>query len=552
MGTVVIGSGCAGLNAADCLFDSGVTDILLITEGMNCGTSRNTGSDKQTYYKLSLSGDSGDSVGGMAESFMSEGADHDTALCMAAGSVQSFMKLVRLGLPFPQNDYGEYVGYRTDHDTRARATSVGPLTSRLMTEALEKSVRAKGIRILDNTLVCEILTDERGVTGVMTIDVKTGETSVIPCENAVVCTGGPALAYRDSVYPESQSGSMGLILRAGANLVNMDIWQYGLASVGFRWNVSGSYQQVLPRYFSVDKDGNEYEFLSGTDLTLRFRKGYEWPFDPKKAAASSSVDLAVLEQTRKGRRVYMDFRKNPVNYDFDSLGSEARDYLTACGATQSTPFERLMAMNAPAIDLYRAHGIDLESEPLEVKVCAQHLNGGAEVDINWETRVKGLYVCGEAAGTFGMTRPGGSALNATQVGSARAAAHIAKHPRASGAPKNPPEILLPELAVVEELRGRMSECAAIQRNKEAIRLIAADALKALESGAPLSQAAPSERAERLRAREALYAQLAVCKSILARENGDVLVYDGACHTRKPRAVNNRELWFETVWKKTRT
>lgn len=43
--TAVIGSGCAGLNAADWLAALG-EDCLLITDGFNRGTSRNTGSDK--------------------------------------------------------------------------------------------------------------------------------------------------------------------------------------------------------------------------------------------------------------------------------------------------------------------------------------------------------------------------------------------------------------------------------------------------------------------------------------------------------------------------
>ena len=43
--TLIIGTGCAGYNAADKLFDLGVTDIAIITEGRYMGTSRNTGSD---------------------------------------------------------------------------------------------------------------------------------------------------------------------------------------------------------------------------------------------------------------------------------------------------------------------------------------------------------------------------------------------------------------------------------------------------------------------------------------------------------------------------
>ncbi len=109
------------------------------------GTSRNTGSDKQTYYKLTLSGGAGDSVMEMANDlFSGGGVNGDTALAEAAGSVRSFIKLANLGVPFPTDAFGGFVGYRTDHDPRQRATSAGPLTSRYMTEALEDSVRRKG------------------------------------------------------------------------------------------------------------------------------------------------------------------------------------------------------------------------------------------------------------------------------------------------------------------------------------------------------------------------------------------------------------------------
>jgi len=89
------------------------------------------------------------------------------------------------------------------------------------------------------------------------------------------------------------------------------------------------------------------------------------------------------------------------------------------------PINRLVIMNKKAIELYKTNGIDLNTEPLEVSVCAQHNNGGIAVDMNWQSSVDGLFVVGEAAGTFGVYRPGGSALNSTQVGSLRAAEHIA-------------------------------------------------------------------------------------------------------------------------------
>lgn len=439
--TAVVGSGCAGWNAADWLFDLGRSDIALITEGVGMGTSRNTGSDKQTYYKLSLAGSDGDSIAELAETlFQGGGVNGDTALAEAAGSVRAFMKLNLLGVPFPTNAYGEFVGYKTDHDPRQRATSAGPLTSRYMTECLERTVRAKGIPVLDRMMAFQLLVWDNRIQGLLCLNLDQLDTpwhglTLFRLRHLVLATGGPAVCYADSVYPASQTGMSGMALEAGADGANLHEWQYGLASLKFRWNVSGSYQQVLPRYISVDMDGREYEFLNDalsnpSDVLNRiFLKGYQWPFDVRKADASSWIDLMVWrERNQLGRRVFLDFRTDPcgLEHGFECLTPEAYRYLSRSDALCPTPVARLERMNPQAVELYRKHGIDLHTELLEIGVCAQHHNGGIAVDSNWQTSITGVYAVGEAAGTFGRYRPGGSALNATQVGSMRAAAHIAE------------------------------------------------------------------------------------------------------------------------------
>ena len=380
--TLIIGTGCAGYNTADKLYDLGVRDIAIVTEGRFMGTSRNTGSDKQTYYKLSLCGAEGDSVREMADTlYAGGGVMGEHALCEAAYSPRCFMRLVELGVPFPTNEYGEYAGYKTDHDPRTRATSCGPLTSKYMTEALERSVTSKGIEILDFQRVIRILTEDGAVTGVACANTVTGEISVMACQNVVLCTGGPAGIYQNTVYPESQHGATGLAIEAGAELSNMEEWQYGLASTEFRWNVSGTYQQVIPRYISVDADGHEREFLYealGTDaLGLVFLKGYQWPFDTRKTEGSSKVDLLVAEEIKKGNRVYMDFLQNPRGLEggFDVLPKEAYEYLEKSGALVGTPIERLAIMNKGAIRLYADHGIDLYRRPLEIATAALRWTG---------------------------------------------------------------------------------------------------------------------------------------------------------------------------------
>lgn len=197
--------------------------------------------------------------------------------------------------------------------------------------------------------------------------------------------------------------------------------------------------QVLPRFVSVDEDNNEFEFLLDffsdpyEALSQVFLKGYQWPFDSKKVISGSSViDLLVYREcVLKGRRVYLDFTKNPFGLekiDFLKLSDEAYNYLSNAEACFGTPIERLAKMNQPGIDLYLEKGLDITEKYLEIALCAQHNNGGIAVNLWWQTNIKGLFAAGECAGTHGVTRPGGSALNAGQVGSLRAAQYISAYP----------------------------------------------------------------------------------------------------------------------------
>ena len=102
------------------------------------------------------------------------------------------------------------------------------------------------------------------------------------------------------------------------------------------------------------------------------------------------------------------------------------------------------------------------------------------VDENWQSDVKGLYVAGEAAGTFGVYRPGGSALNSTQVGSLRAAEHIAKK---KAQKTSAPAYALPVLtygkenlaSIRQEMQCEMSRVADFDRStvgmKELLRRV---------------------------------------------------------------------------------
>ncbi len=483
--TVIVGAGAAGMNCAVHLCEfmekKGLVNlrerIAVVTAGLGLGASRMSGSDKQTYYKIGTSPDVPDSAEEFAKSLTAAGCCHgDSALIEAIGSLREFYHLVQAGVPFPTDSTGTFIGYKTDHDPYERATSAGPKTSRFMSQCLQKQLERYGVEIHDGQEVAQLLTigsgESKRIAGVVTVarcsilDTRCSsriEINVYLGANIVLAAGGPGELFKTTVYPKGQLGIHGLAFKAGLIGANLTESQFGLASIKFRWNVSGTYMQAVPRIYSTDADGkDEKEFLTNFFPSMSkmatniFLKGYQWPFDPQRIviadsvertadrkkklyakrytlnadSGSSLVDILVFNETQKGRRVYMDFLHNPIGsdsmdeFDIDDLEPEAKEYLEKAGALQKTPIERLAHMNVPAIEIYKENGIDLYSEPLEIAVCAQHNNGGFAVDKWWQSNIPQTFIIGEMAGTHGVKRPGGSALNAGQTGGLRAAEYI--------------------------------------------------------------------------------------------------------------------------------
>jgi succinate dehydrogenase/fumarate reductase flavoprotein subunit len=567
--TVIVGSGAAGMNCAVHLYElmakKGVERpqdrIAIITRGQKLGASRMSGSDKQTYYKMGTNPYVPDSAEQFSKSLTAGGCTHeDLSLAEGVGSLREFYHLVRAGVPFPHDSMGTFVGYKTDHDPYERATSAGPKTSKFMSECLQREAERYGMAIHDHQEVAEFLTcsssvaqmpsavsssllsvssseaqnkqqvhgktqpraavpqKQQRIIGVVAMDTSKAAgplaLNVYLCENLVLASGGPGELYKTSVYPAGQVGLHGLALKAGLAAENFTESQFGLASIKFRWNVSGTYMQVVPRIFSTagDGQGDPRDFLCGffssmskmaTDI---FLKGYQWPFDPQRIEKhqSSLIDMLVFNETQQGRRVFMDFRENPRAgadlrpFALEELEGEALEYLRKAGAMQARPIDRLEHMNPLAIEIYREHGIDLHAEPLEIALCAQHQNGGLAVNKWWESVIPHTFVIGEMAGTHGVKRPGGAALNSGQVGGLRAAMYIgnaygAKAPAEGELSKDAAgqvERLIKKLesygeareglkpaAVIEEIQARVTACGGHIREINKARAALAESIR---------------------------------------------------------------------------
>jgi succinate dehydrogenase / fumarate reductase, flavoprotein subunit len=446
---LVLGSGAAGLRTSVELRRRDV-DVVVASQSAFGGTSACSGSDKQTLHTANTAG-RGDDFRSMADALGAGGAmDEDTAYVESVGSGRALSSLQFMGLPIPQDRFGGALRYQTDHDEVGRATSCGPRTSRLMVQVLTREAIRLDIPIFNHTTGVRLLVasgEKPRAVGVLAMAPKrrTSENpyglTVFFSSSVIIATGGPGELYRDSVYPRHCFGSLGLALEAGVEAVNLTESQFGIGTPrdNFPWNLSGTYVQSIPYIFSRDARGNERNFLSEYYRTTQelasniFRKGYQWPFHASRMLefGSSLLDLAVFRETRAGRKVFMDFNRSPLpvpgdaEFSLERLDDDVRAYLANCDALLASPIDRLRKMNPLSIELYKRYKYDVTRDPLEFAINNQHMNGGLAVDTWGATNLEGCYAVGEAAGTHGVTRPGGAALNAGQVFGTRCAEQIA-------------------------------------------------------------------------------------------------------------------------------
>ncbi|HEY1783441.1 MAG TPA: FAD-binding protein [Roseiarcus sp.] len=534
---LVLGSGAAGLRAAVEMKRGGL-DVLIVTQSAFGGTSACSGSDKQTLHTANTAG-RGDDYRAMAEALGAGGAmNDDAAYIEAVGSPRALASLQFMGLPIPQDRLGGVLRYQTDHDEAGRATSCGPRTSRLMVQALAREAIRLNVPAFNQTTAVQLLVEpgaDPRCAGVVAMAPRRRTDGnplglvVFLSGATVIATGGPGELYRDSVYPRHCFGSLGLALEAGLEAVNLTESQFGIGTSrdNFPWNLSGTYVQAMPYIFSRDTRGQERNFLGDTYRTTQelasnvFRKGYQWPFHATRMLdfGSSLVDLAIINETRAGRKVFMDFNRNPravpgdADFDLDRLDPDVRAYLASAGALLRKPVDRLRKMNPLSIELYRRYKYDIARDPLEFAVLNQHMNGGLAVDGWGATSLEGCYAVGEAAGTHGVTRPGGAALNAGQVLGMRCAEHAVARktlvPRAlapsliEGAVGRILDVLKPDGSIAaksirNEVQARMSDHAGVFCNGADVNaaLAAARALNAAirRDGVAYSSAAEAVRA----------------------------------------------------------
>lgn len=359
-------------------------------------------------------------------------SDEDLAIILARNSADAFYYLDRIGVPFARTPDGRIDQFVTDGSRYARAAYTGPYTAVDIERALVRKVRSLNIRVVEQHIAACLLMDGkcRRMAGVLALDTNENPSGVpvqFLAKSVVMATGGAGQIFAVNVFPLENTGEgYAMAYAAGAELVNMEFIQIGIASVATRLACSGSIPRSVPRV--INDKGEEFlprymPELQIDDLyNVLFEKGASWPVQCEHR--SSRLDVAIHKETQAGRRVFLDFSRNPVGFDWDRLlpelkaryESEVKNPLGPAARYES-PLKRYLEINPESVQWFKERGIDLEQGDLvEIAPAAQHFQGGIKIRTRAETSIPGLFAAGECAGgQHGANRPGGHALLDCQV-----------------------------------------------------------------------------------------------------------------------------------------
>jgi succinate dehydrogenase / fumarate reductase flavoprotein subunit/fumarate reductase flavoprotein subunit len=403
---VVVGSGAAGLMAVRhaAQADPGLR-IALVSKGL---PGRSGCSVMVMGYNAAL-GDDDDPTIHFADLVEGGGflSDQTLAAALAADAPGVVAELAdRLGCAFDRDATGRIALGPFPGQSRHRKVTHRHLTGLEIVSRLRDDLVHSRPLVLADTRALDLLVDDRGVMGVVALDIRRGVPLVLRAPVVVLATGGSvAASYRVATPAREKSGDgLALALRAGLPLRDMEMVQFlsvGLAAGASK--LTGALLEEALRFAGAELRNAEGEaFMERYD-----ERGARAPRDVVASACYAEI---------------LDGRGTPhggVWLDCRPVGREAlRDR-----------FDDL-------VDRARLVGVDLATAPVSVAPAAHIGIGGIVIDEHGRTALPGLLAAGEdAGGVHGASWAGGNGIAESTVfgrRAGRAAAAIARE-RPAGA-----------------------------------------------------------------------------------------------------------------------
>lgn len=368
---LVIGSGVAGLTAAlDADGRDGVHVTLL---------TKSTLETSNTWFAqggVAVVTADDDTVASHVADTLAAGAglsDDDAARVLCAEGPEAVAHLVERGVLFDVHEGHLARGLEAAHSHERILHAGGDATGAAIAAALIARVRRSGVRVLENTMVRDLVVEAGVVTGVRLLD-----GSLVHADAVVLATGGAGQLYPFTTNPQVATGDgLAMALRAGAVASDLEFYQFH------------------PTALAVPGSPLVSEAVRGEGAVLRDVDGRRFMLD-----VHPDAELAPRDVVARGIADCMARQGGaPALLDATELSREKGRHFLA---------ERFPTIDANV----RSHGFDWSVQPIPVSPAAHYFMGGVRVDLWGRTSLPGLYAVGEVAcnGLHGANRLASNSL----------------------------------------------------------------------------------------------------------------------------------------------
>ena len=388
---LILGSGGAGLFAA--LHAHQADPSLHITVAVK-GLLGKSGCTRmvQGGYNVALA--EGDSV---TRHFMDtiEGGkwlpNQDLAWTLCEKAVERIHELENeLGCFFDRNPDGTMHQKAFAGQTFDRTVHKGDLTGIEIINRLAEQVWARKIHRLEEHRAIELIRDKTGqeLAGVLMIDMRSGEYTLIRAKAVLLATGGGPTMYKYHT-PSGDKSCDGLAmgLRSGLTLRDMEMVQFHPTGL-----IAGEHTRITGTIIEEGLRGAGGWLLNGDGN--RFMSNY----DPRNERATRDiVSRGIYSEMRAGR-----------------TSPNGGVYITMAHLGPDKVRRQFKGM----VDRCRDCGFDLAGGKVEVVPTAHYMMGGVIFDGNCQTELPRLFAAGEdTGGVHGANRLGGNGVaNSTVFG----------------------------------------------------------------------------------------------------------------------------------------
>jgi len=357
---------------------------------------------------------------------------------------ENIHKLIDLGVPFDQNNGQLLRTLEGGHSERRILHCGGDATGLHLTSSLYAIARSQrnNIQFFNNIFLTDILTDEWGVTGVLTLD-ETGRPLLFAARQVIIATGGAGRVFRASTNAVCATGDgIAAAARAGAELQDMEFVQFHPTALAG--------PDKTGRFFLVS------EAMRGEGGLLRNSQGEAFMQGAHPMAELAPRDIVA-------RAIARELAKSGADHVYLDITHKSREFLE----------QRFPTIYTECL----GRGIDIAKDYIPVLPVQHYLMGGVKTDLNGETAIPGLYACGEAActGVHGANRLASNSLLECLVFGRRCALNIngrTPHRQSATDLKNNCPQPLPEetdySALNNEMRNLMTAKCGIIRNRRGL------------------------------------------------------------------------------------